>query len=130
MVPAKDFATSRRFYEELGFRPEVLADRVVEMHLGEYSFVLQDHYVEQWAGNAVFHMRVSDANLWWNRIVSLKIGRTLRCKSERAPAGKLWDGWRYYRSIWRALENCRASSDQFRDASDRLTVCRAGPTAP
>jgi hypothetical protein len=24
MVPAKDFETSRRFYEELGFRPQVL----------------------------------------------------------------------------------------------------------
>ncbi len=73
MVPAKDFATSRRFYEELGFRPEVLADGLVEMHLGKYSFILQDYYVEQWANNFVFHLRVSDVILWWNGIVSLKL---------------------------------------------------------
>ena len=32
MVPAKDFEPSRRFYEEPGFRPRVLADGFVEMH--------------------------------------------------------------------------------------------------
>ncbi len=73
MVPAKNFATSRRLYEVLGFRPEVLAEGLVEMHLDRYSFILQDYYVEQWANNLVFHMRASDVNLWWNRIVSLKL---------------------------------------------------------
>ena len=31
MVPAKDFEISKKFYLELGFRPQTLADRVVEM---------------------------------------------------------------------------------------------------
>lgn len=73
MAPARNFETSRRFYEELGFRPQVLADGLVEMHLGAYSFILQDYYVEQWANNFVFHVRVSDVNLWWNRIVALNL---------------------------------------------------------
>jgi hypothetical protein len=103
MVPARDFATSRRFYEELGFRPEVLADSLVEMHLGEYSFILQDYYVEQWANNLVFHMRVSDVNLWWNRIVSLKLTERYGIRAKKPhpeswgmvagivdPSGVLW----------------------------------------
>jgi hypothetical protein len=73
MVPAKDFETSRRFYEELGFRPQILAGGLVEMHLGAYSFILQNYYVEAWANNFVFHMRVSDVNLWWDRIVALNL---------------------------------------------------------
>ena len=73
MVPARNFETSRRFYKELGFRPQALADRLVEMHLGAFSFILQDYYVEQWADNFVFHVRVSDVYAWWNRIVALNL---------------------------------------------------------
>lgn len=73
MVPARNFETSRRFYEELGFRPEPLTDRLVEMHLGAFSFILQDYYVEQWANNFVFHVRVSDVNAWWDRIMALNL---------------------------------------------------------
>jgi hypothetical protein len=29
------------------------------MHLGDDPFILQDYYVDQWANNLVFHMRVS-----------------------------------------------------------------------
>lgn len=103
MAPARDFATSRRFYEELGFRPEVLVDGLVEMHLGEYSFILQDYYVEEWANNMVFHMRVSDVNLWWNPIVSLKLAERYGVRAKEPhpeswgmvasiidPSGVLW----------------------------------------
>ena len=47
MVPSKDFATSRRFYEELGFRPQVLNIELVEMHMGRFSFILQNYYVKE-----------------------------------------------------------------------------------
>jgi hypothetical protein len=74
MVPARDFAVSTRFYVELGFRPEVLIpDRLIEMHLGSYSFMLQNYYVQQWADNFVIHMRVSDVSAWWDHIVALDL---------------------------------------------------------
>jgi hypothetical protein len=38
MVPAKDFDTSKQFYIDLGFQPRPLADRLVEMRLGVFSF--------------------------------------------------------------------------------------------
>lgn len=103
MVPSRDFETSRRFYEELGFRTEVLTDGLWKMHLGVYSFILQDYYVEQWANNFVLHMRVSDVNLWWHRIVSLKLTEHYGIRATRPhpeswgtvldivdPSGVLW----------------------------------------
>jgi hypothetical protein len=49
MVPAKDFDTSQRFYVELGFGARTLTDRLVEMRLGVFSFILQNYYVREWA---------------------------------------------------------------------------------
>lgn len=89
MVPARDFEISRRFYEELGFRPQVLTDGLVEMHLGPFSFILQKYYVEQWASNFVIHMRVSDVNLWWERIVALDLANRYGVKA-RAPHPESW----------------------------------------
>jgi hypothetical protein len=85
LVPAKDFETSRRFYIDLGFRPETLADNLVEMHLGTYSFILQGYYVQQWADNFVMHMLVSDLSLWWTHIVSLDLPSRYGVRSPRAP---------------------------------------------
>src|SRR5580693_3094666 len=103
MVPAKDFAVSRRFYEELGFQPRAIDDRLVEMQLGAYSFILQDYYVEQWANNFVMHMLVSDLKPWWDRISALDLPsrygvKTLAPKQESwglvarliDPAGVVW----------------------------------------
>ena len=89
MVPAQDFATSRRFYEELGFGPKVLTEGLVELHLGSYSFILQNHYVEQWAQNLVFHLEVSDVNRWWNHIVSLKLAERYGVR-RREPQPESW----------------------------------------
>ncbi len=89
MVPAKDFEISKRFYEELGFRPQILSGGLVEMRLGAYSFLLQNYYVEQWANNFVMHMRVSDVNLWWERIVSLHLPDRYGIKM-KAPHLESW----------------------------------------
>jgi hypothetical protein len=73
MVPAKDFELSKRFYTDMGFQPREIADGLVEMNAGPYSFLLQNYYVKDWADNFVIHMAVSDLNLWWERIVSLDL---------------------------------------------------------
>jgi hypothetical protein len=73
MVPAKVFAVRQRFYDELGFVPRRLTDRLVEMQLGVFSFILQDFYVREWADNIAVHLTASDVSLWWNHIVSLDL---------------------------------------------------------
>jgi hypothetical protein len=58
-VPAMDFDLSKRFYVELGFRPEKLTEDLVEMQCGEFSFILQGHCVQQWADNLVMHLELA-----------------------------------------------------------------------
>lgn len=90
MVPAKDFEISRRFYLDLGFAPRTLTDRLVEMHLGAFSFILQGYYVQHWADNFVMHMRVSDLGLWWNHICALDLPSRYGVKNPSAPKQEDW----------------------------------------
>jgi hypothetical protein len=85
MVPAKDFEISKRFYIERGFKPKTLADRLVEMQLGAFSFILQAYY----ADNFVMHMRVSDLKLWWDHIDGLDLASRYGAKM-RAPQMEDW----------------------------------------
>jgi hypothetical protein len=89
MVPAKDFDTSKQFYIDLGFQPRPLADRLVEMRLGVFSFILQDYYVREWADNFVVHVTVSDIGAWWNHIVSLDLPARYGVKIQ-APESQGW----------------------------------------
>jgi hypothetical protein len=68
-----------------GFEPE----RLAEMHLGTYSFILQNYYVEAWADNFVTHLRVSDVRLWWDHIVGLDLARRYGVKT-KAPQLEEW----------------------------------------
>src|SRR5580700_519585 len=89
MVPAKGFDVSKRFYIELGFQPRQLTERLVEMQLGMFSFILQDYYVREWADNFMVHVTVSDVSLWWDHIVSLDVPARYGVKIQ-APQ---WQGW-------------------------------------
>ena len=89
-LPARDFERSRQFYTELGFRAEPLGDALVEMHMGPYSFLLQNYYVEQWAGNFVMHMLVSDLDAWWRHIDSLDLASSYGVDRPRAPKMESW----------------------------------------
>jgi hypothetical protein len=73
VVPAKDFDKSLRFYADIGFKAKILAPGLAEMTLGACSFLLQDHYVQQWADNFVIHLFVSDVHQWWSHIQSLDL---------------------------------------------------------
>ena len=89
-VPARDFERSKQFYADLGFRIEPLGDKLAEAHLSEHSFLLQDYYVEQWAGNFVMHMLVDDLDAWWAHIASLDLASRYGVQSPRAPKLESW----------------------------------------
>jgi hypothetical protein len=89
MVPAKDFEISKRFYVDLGFHPRPLTDRLVEMQIGVFSFILQAYYVREWADNFVVHVTVSDVGMWWDRIVSLDLSARYGVKT-KAPQSEGW----------------------------------------
>ena len=73
MMPARDFGISTRFYIDLGFRPQPRDERLIEMHFGAFSFILQDHYVKEWADNFVMHVLVTDLDCWWRHIDTLDL---------------------------------------------------------
>jgi hypothetical protein len=71
--------------------------------MGPHSFILQNYYVAEWANNFVMHMRVSDVNLWWERMVALDLagryGAKISAPREESrglvagmidPSGVLW----------------------------------------
>jgi hypothetical protein len=91
VVPAKNFEISNRFYSDLGFGSRTLiTDRLVEMRLGAYSFLLQNYYVEQWANNCVVYMLVSDVRLWWDHICALDLPSRYDVISPKAPKLEDW----------------------------------------
>ena len=89
MVPAKDFYISLQFYSDLGFQSRMLTENLAEMTFGACSFLLQDHYVQEWADNFVMHLFVADLQLWWDHIVSLDLDNRYGTKT-RSPRDEGW----------------------------------------
>jgi len=103
VLPAKDFATSLRFYLDLGFERRTLTEGLAEMRLGAWAFLLQSYYVREWADNLVIHLTVADVRRWWDHVCALDLAsrygvRTQAPKSEGwglvagvvDPSGVLW----------------------------------------
>ena len=89
-VPAKEFQTSLRFYTELGFRPFLLGDGLASMHLGPFAFLLQDHYVKEWADNFMMHLLLRDLDAWWKRIDGLELAGRYDVQTPAAPKRQTW----------------------------------------
>jgi hypothetical protein len=116
-VPAKDFALSKRFYADLGFRSRTLGDALVEMRLGAYSFLLQDYYVKPWADNFTMHMLVADLGLWWHHISALDLSSSM---TSRARGHRNWNAG-----------DCRLPTCSIHPAcSGTLPKCRASREGP
>jgi len=79
-VPAKDFALSMRFYEDIAFELKSETDGVAYFAHGEVSFLLQDFYVEELAANLMMHLLVEDVDTWWARLRDLRIAQTYGVK--------------------------------------------------
>lgn len=89
-VPSKDFAASKRFYSDLGFGMQPLGPALAEMKLGRHSFLLQDYFVEAWAGNFMMHLLVDDLSVWWEFIATLDLAKRYGVKAPRAPKRENW----------------------------------------
>ena len=88
LVPAKNFEASKRFYADLGFRVDPLGDKLAEMRLGAYSFVLQDLFAAAWAENFVMHVVVQAIEPWWAHIVALDLPSRHNVANPQRTAGR------------------------------------------
>ena len=67
-VPARDFGRSLEFYRDLGFTCAWSSDGLAYFHHGTSSFLLQNFYNEEHAGNFMMHLLVEDADAWWQHV--------------------------------------------------------------
>lgn len=67
-IPAKDFALSKQFYEDLGFEVAWSSDDLAYVRHGNSSFLLQNFYRKEHADNFMMHLLVVDADAWWARV--------------------------------------------------------------
>ena len=89
-LPAKDFTTSKAFYEALGFQKELDADDVAIFRVGSSSFLLQKYYQKDWAENFMMQLLVDELDAWWQRIVSLELPARFGVPAPRPPAMQPW----------------------------------------
>jgi hypothetical protein len=89
-LPAKDFETSLRFYKAIGFQAYPLGETLAELSLGTHAFLLQGHYVKQWAENTVMHVLVEDVGAWWRHIDSLALPRQFDVSPPARPRVEPW----------------------------------------
>ncbi|MFO1194135.1 MAG: VOC family protein [Rhodoferax sp.] len=67
-VPSRDFALSKRFYQDLGFTMASEGGGVAYFHHGSASFLLQDFCAEGLAENFMMHLLVPDVQAWWDHV--------------------------------------------------------------
>lgn len=67
-VPAKNFAVSKQFYQDIGFTMASEGGGVAYFHVDQASFLLQDFCAESLAENFMMHLLVEDVDAWWARI--------------------------------------------------------------
>jgi catechol 2,3-dioxygenase-like lactoylglutathione lyase family enzyme len=103
-VPAKDFALSKRFYQDLGFDLVWSSDDLAYLRRGNSSFLLQNFYKKEHADNFMMHLLVKDVEAWWQHVeaqgLPAKYGVMVEPPADRSwgirdfvvvdPTGVLW----------------------------------------
>ncbi len=67
-VPARDFALSKQFYQDLGFEVAWSSEGLAYLNRGRCSFLLQNFYVKEHADNFMMHIIVNDVDAWWRHV--------------------------------------------------------------
>ncbi len=89
-LPAKDYPTSLRFYEALGFESSAIGETMAQPSLGTHTFLLQGYYVKEWADNMMMHVLVEDLQAWWRHIEPLDLAGRFGVKAPVPPRAEPW----------------------------------------
>ncbi|WP_417384006.1 VOC family protein [Gimesia sp.] len=79
-VPAKDFALSQRFYQDLGFQIPWTSEELAYLHCGNCTFLLQNFYEKALAENFMMHLSVKSVDAWWEHVQKQKIAEKYNVK--------------------------------------------------
>jgi hypothetical protein len=122
-VPARDFATSLRFYARIGFEIPWASEDLACVRHGETSFLLQKFYVAEHAGNFMMHLLVRNADDWHRHLQSLGIAREFGV-GLGVPEDRPW-GLRDFTLVdptgvlWRIGHNLQSTTPQVSDEEIR-----------
>ncbi|WP_426492122.1 glyoxalase [Hymenobacter sp. 102] len=72
-IGAKEFATSRSFYQAFGFTETVLSPAMSLFTLEGVSFYLQDYYAAEWVDNTMLFLEVEDVEQYWQQLTTLDL---------------------------------------------------------
>lgn len=72
-IGSKDFQTSRKFYQDLGFEEVVLAPNFSVFKTGEIAFYLQDYYDKNWIDNTMIFLEVDDVERYYSELLALNL---------------------------------------------------------
>ena len=96
-LPAIDLEISRAFYTALGWT-EIWRDRgLVLLSLGGSQFVLQDHYVKEWAENSMLTVEVVSADDWYRHVSDMLRAATYGDARAAEPKD---EGWARVTYVW------------------------------
>ncbi len=88
-VPARDFALSKQFYQDLGFTVAWSSEGLAYLHHGNCAFLLQNYYVKEHADNFMMHIIVTDVDAWWRHVEAQGIASKYNVKTE-PPEDRPW----------------------------------------
>lgn len=88
-VPSRDFALSKRFYQDLGFDLAWSEEDLAYFHHGPSSFLLQNFYNPEHAGNFMMHLLVEDVEAWWTHVCVGGLAAKYGVQAE-PPADRSW----------------------------------------
>jgi hypothetical protein len=94
-VPARDFEVSKQFYQDIGFTLCWSNGGLALLHYGPHgehglpAFLLQDHYVMEFAENLQMHLLVKDVDAWWAQIQAKQIPQKYSVRAE-PPGDRDW----------------------------------------
>jgi catechol 2,3-dioxygenase-like lactoylglutathione lyase family enzyme len=89
-LPARDFETSKAFYDALGFEKQLDDDEVAIYRIGATSFLLQNQFQREWAENFMMQLLVDDIDAWWLHILSLDLPARFGVSSPKPPVMQPW----------------------------------------
>ena len=88
-VPARDFALSKRFYQDLGFELAWSSDHLAYLRHGNSAFLLQNFSNAEHADNFMMHLLVEDVDAWWRHVEAQGIAAKYGVKTE-PPEDRPW----------------------------------------
>jgi catechol 2,3-dioxygenase-like lactoylglutathione lyase family enzyme len=110
-VPARDFELCKQFYQELGFTIAWSDADLATLRCGACSFLLQNFYHPDHAGNFMMHLLVDDVEPWWRHVEDSQLVAKYGVRAE-PPDDRPW-GMRDFPItdptgvLWRIAQNKR-----------------------